>query len=80
MDPVALSTKLQLNTPQCIQNKSNMTSVYWGKFVCSWNNFRSQTTSEFLQFVVLISTTRDRKLPNYLLSVATKPQIKEIQA
>ncbi len=39
-------TKLWLNTPQCTESRSNVTTVYW--FECSYTNFRSQTTAEFL--------------------------------
>ncbi len=42
------TTKFWLNTPQCTQSKSNVTTFYSGEFECSLNNFRSQTTAEFL--------------------------------
>ncbi len=74
--PAVATTKLWINTPKCTQSKLSMTKVCCGEFVCSQNNFRSQITTEFSSFVAVVSINRDRKLPNYLLPVATKPQIK----
>ncbi len=37
-----------INNPQCTQSKSNMMTVYWGKFECSYHNLWSQSTAEFL--------------------------------
>ncbi len=72
--PAESTTKLWLTTPQCTQRHSYMMTVCWGKVKCLWNNFRSQTTAEFLSFVALISVNGVRKLLNSLLPVATDPQ------
>ncbi len=54
-------TKFWLNTPQCSQSKSNMTTVYWGEFKCQYYNFTSQSTAEFLQFYGFFGLSSNRK-------------------